>query len=120
MLGEDVALVTTPDAKWGLRGPGGRERPVLGVGSVTLPPLPQPGRWVLEKNGEPVDELWVMPLDPRESDLRTRGPWEVEASAAPSLAALAGGAPRAWWPVLVMLALVLVDFWLTARARRPA
>jgi hypothetical protein len=120
MLGEDVALVTTPDAKWVLRGPGQRERPVLGVGSVTLPPLPQPGRWVLEKNGEPVDELWVMPLDPRESDLRTRGPWEVEASAAPSLAALAGGAPRAWWPVLVMLALLLVDFWLTARARRPA
>ncbi len=119
MLGEDVALVTTPDAKWVLRGPGGRERPVLGVGAVTLPPLPEPGRWVLEKNGTAVDELLVLPLDPRESDLRTRGPWQVDATAAPSLASLAGGAPRAWWPVLVMLALVLADFWLTARARRP-
>jgi hypothetical protein len=120
MLGEEVAVVTMPDAKWVLRGPAKQERPVLGVGAVTMPPLPQPGRWVLEKNGERVDELVVLPLDPRESDLRTRGAWEVEATAPLRLASLGGDAPRAWWPVLLMLGLLLGDFWLTARARRPA
>jgi Aerotolerance regulator N-terminal/von Willebrand factor type A domain len=118
MLGEDVAVVTTSGASWSFRGPTKQVRPVLGVGQLTMPPLPQPGRWELLKDGAVVDELVVLPLDPRESDLRTRGAWEVEAAKPGALAALSSAAPRVWWPVLVMLALLVLDFWLTARTPR--
>ncbi len=118
MLGEDVAVVTTAGSSWSLRGPGKLERPVLGVGQLAMPPLPRPGPWELLKDGKPFDELVVLPLDPRESDLRTRGAWEVEAAKPGALAALSSSAPHVWWPVLVVLALLLADFWLTARVPR--
>ena len=115
MLGEDVPVVTTPGKTWLVKGPGGDERPVLGVGALTLPAMPAPGRWELTADGEPFDALEVLPLDPRESDLRGLGPWEVNASAGAAVASFATATPRAFWPLAVLLALLLLDFWLTAR-----
>jgi hypothetical protein len=123
MLGEDVPVVTTPGSTWQVRQPGGEERAVLGVGAVTLPALAAPGGWELLKDGERFDTLEVLPLDPRESDLRTRGAWEVRATRGGSLASRAGATPRPPWPLGVLLVLLAVDFWLTARtsgSRWPA
>lgn len=114
-LGEAVPVVLAPGKKHFLVGPDGGKRPVLGKGAVSLPPLPAPGRWVLERDGEPVDALVVLPLDARESDLRTRGRFESGAALQPALAALGMERPRAWWPIAVVLLLLLADFWLTAR-----
>lgn len=115
MLGEDIPVTTAPGAKYLLKGPGGLERPVLGVGPVTLPAAPVPGRWALVRDGEEVDALEVLPLDPRESDLRTRGPYSVKASAQEGLASIALKQPRSLWPLVALLVLLLVDYWLTAR-----
>jgi len=120
MLGEDVPVVTSAGAVWALKGPSGEERAVLGVGSLTVAPLSAPGRWELLKDGKPVDALEVLPLDPRESDLRTRGPYEVDAARGEALASLALAHPRPWWPLALVLALMLLDYWLTARTPRPA
>lgn len=120
MLGEDVPVVTTPGKTWLVKGPGGDERPVLGVGALTLPALPAPGHWELLSDGELFDALEVLPLDPRESDLRTRGAWEVHAAQSTGVASLATVTPRAFWPLAVLLALLLLDFWLTARVPKSA
>ena len=85
MLGEDTPLVASPGSTWELEAPDGQSRPVMGSGVLTLPPLSAAGRWKLKKDGEPFDALVVLPLDPRESDLRTRGAWEVIARAAAGL-----------------------------------
>jgi hypothetical protein len=115
MLGEDVVVTITPGARYVLKGPSGVERSVLGVGPVTLPAPPSPGRWTLLRDGQEVDALEVLPLDPRESDLHTRGPYAVKAAVGEGLASLALRRPRSSWWLLAMLALLLVDFWLTAR-----
>ncbi len=116
-LGEEVPVVTTPGPTWSLEGPKGAARPVLGVGSLALPALSPPGRWTLLRDGKPFDTLEVLAMDARESDLRTRGPWSVDAATQGSLAALSSSRPRAWPALAVMLALLLIDFWLTARRR---
>jgi hypothetical protein len=85
---------------------------------LTLPPLPSAGQWTLEKDGERFDSLVVMPLDPRESDLRDRGAWEVVPNETQTFASLATAHPRPWWPLLAVLVLVLADFWLTAAPRK--
>ncbi|MFO0601262.1 MAG: VWA domain-containing protein [Myxococcaceae bacterium] len=118
MLGEDTPLVASSGSKWELKGPRDERRTVIGSGVLTLPPLPASGRWVLEKDGEKFDELVVLPLDPRESDLRTRGAWEVVPKQERAFASLATTRPRPWWPLALVLLLVLVDFWLTAAPRR--
>ncbi len=120
MLGEDVPVVTEAGAKWSLKGPDGKERAVLGAGAVSLPALPTPGRWALLKDGKEVDALAVLPLDPRESDLRTRGAFVQEATADAGTLTTGLSRPRPMWPVVLLLLLLLVDFWLTAReARAP-
>lgn len=118
MLGEDVPVTTTAGATWRLEGPQGRKRPILAVGTLTLPPLEVPGRWRLLKDGEEVDALAVLPIDPRESDLRDRGPYEVKAQAEERVAGLFGERPRPWWPLLALLVLLALDFWVTAREAR--
>lgn len=118
MLGEDTPLVASPGSTWELIAPDGQSRPVIGSGVLTLPPLNASGRWKLEKDGEPFDALVVLPLDPRESDLRTRGAWEVIPERPQTFASFATAHPRPWWPILMVLALVLLDFWLTAAPRR--
>ena len=118
MLGEETPLVTSAGSTWELIAPDGQTRPVIGSGVLTLPPLPAAGQWKLEKTGKPFDALVVLPLDPRESDLRTRGAWEVVPARPQAFASFATARPRPWWPLLVVLMLVLLDFWLTAAPRR--
>lgn len=118
MLGEDVPLVAAAGSRWTLRGPDGARRPVIGAGVLTLPPLPLAGTWTLEQDGEAFDAAVVLPLDARESDLRTRGPWAVQAATPRALASFATTQPRPWWPLVLLLALVLADLWLTAAPRR--
>ena len=118
MLGEDTPLVASPGATWELVSPDGQTRPVMGSGVLTLPALPAAGQWKLQKDGKPFDALVVLPLDPRESDLRTRGAWEIIPDKPQAFASFATVHPRPWWPLLVVLALVLLDFWLTASPRR--
>jgi len=117
MLGEDTPVVASAGSTWELEGPLGT-RPVMGSGVLTLPPLAAPGAWTLSKDGTPFDSVVVLPLDPRESDLRDRGPWEVAPAKPQAFAAFATGSPRPWWPLVVILSLVLLDFWLTAAPRR--
>ena len=113
-LGESLEVVTRPGARYTLVGPEG-ERPLFGAGALSLPPPAQPGTYVLEREGTPVDTLRVLPLDARESDLRERGAGERPAQAAEDEDA--GGAPegRARWPLVVLLAALLADFHLTRR-----
>ncbi len=118
MLGEDVPVVTEGAAKWSLKGPDGRDRPVLGSGPVMLPALPTPGRWELLKDGKAIDALVVLPLDPRESDLRTRGPFLQEATADAGTLTTGLTRLRPLWPIALLLLLLLADFWLTAREGR--
>ena len=118
MLGEDTPLVASSGSTWELISPSGESRHVMGSGVLTLPPLNASGEWKLEKDGTVVDSLVVLPLDPRESDLRTRGAWEVVPERPRSFANFATTHPRPWWPMLVVLVLVLLDFWLTAAPRR--
>lgn len=120
MLGEDVPVVTEPGAKWSLVGPDGKARPILGAGAVTLPPLTLPGRWALHKDGKEFDALAVLPLDPRESDLRSRGPYDVEPSGEAGVLTTGLSRPRPLWPIALLLLLLLADFWLTVRESRPA
>ncbi len=93
MLGEEIPVTTAPGARYVLQGPKGVERPVLGVGPVTLPAAASPGEWKLLREGKPTDALVVLPLDPRESDLRTRGPYEVKAAATEGVALTRAAAP---------------------------
>jgi hypothetical protein len=116
-VGEDVALVTSAGASWALEGPDGASRPVLGVGPLSVPPLSPAGTWRLTKDGATFDSVEVLALDARESDLRTRGAWSVDAAKTDALASLSGGRPRAWAWVVVVLGAMLVDYWLTARRR---
>lgn len=116
-VGEDVTVVTSAGANWALEGPQGVSRPVLGVGTLNVPPLSPPGSWRLLRDGKTFDTLEVLALDAHESDLRTRGPWSVDAAKSDALASLSADRPRAWAWLVVVLALMLADYWLTARRR---
>jgi hypothetical protein len=120
MLGEEVPVVTEAGARWALKGPDGSERAILGSGAVRLPALSAPGRWALLKDGKEVDALAVLPIDPRESDLRTRGPFEVEPTAGSATLTSALSRARPLWPVGLLLVLLMIDFWLTAREARSS
>lgn len=117
VLGEQVPLVVAPGVSWALRGPGG-EKPILGTGELTLPAPSEPGRYELLRDGEEVDALQVLAIDPRESDLRALGEGVREASAGEISITRAAGYERAPWPLLLLLALLLADFALTARGAR--
>ncbi|WNG61192.1 VWA domain-containing protein [Archangium gephyra] len=113
-LGETLAVVTRPGARYALEGPEGT-RPLFGAGALSLPPPAVPGRYALERDGEPVDAVEVLPLDARESDLRGRGEGDRPAQAEGDDEA-GGAAPgRARWPLLVLLAALIADFHITRR-----
>ncbi len=119
MLGEEVTVVTGPGASWALRHDDGTVQTILGVGAVTRSPLPKAGHWALLQDGTPVDGLEVLALDPMESDLRTRGPFELAPNrAAPMLASLGVAHERPWWALAALLLLLLADFALTSTERR--
>ena len=113
-LGEPLAVVTVAGARYTLEGPGG-DKPLFGAGVLALPPPAVPGRYVLEREGEPVDAVEVLALDARESDLRGRGEGDrpAESEGEDSDGAPASG--RARWPLVVLLAALLADFHLTRR-----
>jgi hypothetical protein len=69
---------------------------------------------VLERDGEPVDSVEVLPLDPRESDLRGRGEGERPATEGGEDEGEASH-ERSRWPLLVLLGALLADFRLTRR-----
>jgi len=113
-LGEPLPVVTQPGARYTLEGPLG-ERPIFGAGTVTLPAPPVPGRYTLERDGEPVDVTEVLALDARESDLRARSSGEREAEAEEKDEGSTGSSGRARWPLLVLLGALLADFYVTRR-----
>ncbi len=113
-LGEPLPLVTRPGERYTLEGPQG-SRPVFGAGALSLPPPPVPGRYTLERGGDAVDTAEVLSLDARESDLRGRGPFEKAAEAQGEEERGAAAPGRARWPLLVLLAALLVDFYVTRR-----
>ena len=113
-LGETLAVVTRPGARYALEGPEGA-RPLFGAGALSLPPPAVPGRYSLERDGDPVDAVEVLPLDARESDLRGRGEGDRPAQTEGDDDA-GGTAPgRARWPLLVLLAALMADFHITRR-----
>jgi hypothetical protein len=112
-LGEPLQVVTEAGARYTLEGPEG-SRPLVGAGALALPPPAMPGRYVLERDGEPVDSVEVLPLDPRESDLRGRGEGERPATEGGEDEGEASH-ERSRWPLLVLLSALLADFRLTRR-----
>jgi hypothetical protein len=113
-LGEPLPVVTQPGARYTLEGPLG-EKPVFGAGALTLAAPLVPGRYTLERDGEPVDVTEVLALDARESDLRGRTSGEREAQAEETDEGSTGSPGRARWPLLVLLGALLADFYVTRR-----
>jgi hypothetical protein len=114
-LGEALPVATEAGARYALSGPSGR-RPVFGAGALSLPAPARPGRYVLEREGKDVDSVEVLPLDARESDLRGRGRADVPAKEAGEDAGDARGHERSRWPLVVLLAALLADFYVTRKA----
>ncbi|MCP3139207.1 BatA domain-containing protein [Pyxidicoccus xibeiensis] len=113
-LGEPLPVVTVPGARYTLVGPGG-SRPVFGAGAVSLPPPAGPGRYALEREGEEVDAAEVLALDARESDLRGRGSVDVPARESGEEDERGSAPGRARWPLVLLLAALVADFYVTRR-----
>jgi hypothetical protein len=114
-LGEPLGVVTRAGARYTLEGPES-ERPLVGAGALSLPAPESPGRYTLVREGEPVDAVEVLPLDARESDLRGRGAGDRPASEGRhNDAGRAASEGRERWPLWVLLAALLADFFLTRR-----
>ena len=113
-LGEPLPVVMQPGAHYTLEGPLG-DKPVFGAGALTLPAPLVPGRYTLERDGEPVDVTEVLALDARESDLRGRSSGEREPEVEEKDDASTGSTGRARWPLVVLLGALLADFYVTRR-----
>ncbi|RKH06856.1 hypothetical protein D7X74_33425 [Corallococcus sp. CA047B] len=113
-LGEALPVVTEAGARYALVGPSGR-KPVFGAGALSLSAPTSPGRYALERDGTEVDSLEVLALDARESDLRGRGSVDVPAKEAGEDAAGGGAQERARWPLVILLAALLADFYVTRK-----
>ncbi|MFP2911491.1 hypothetical protein ACLESD_41990, partial [Pyxidicoccus sp. 3LFB2] len=73
-----------------------------------------PGHYVLEREGDAVDTAEVLALDARESDLRGRGSADVPARESGDDEER--GAPgRSRWPLVLLLAALVADFYVTRR-----
>lgn len=112
VLGEELPIVAVAGAKHALRGPGG-ERPLFGAGLLRVAPPSEPGRFELVRDGEVVDALEVLAVDPRESDLRTRSEGLHEATEG-AVSSRTATHERAPWALIALLALLMIDFALTA------
>jgi len=114
LLGEPLPVVTLAGARYTLSGSGTR-RPVFGAGEVSLPPPAVPGTYVLERDGDVVDTAQVLALDARESDLRGRGSVDLPARTAGADDTRSDGPGRARWPLVLLLAALVTDFYLTRK-----
>ncbi|MFT3840012.1 MAG: BatA and WFA domain-containing protein [Myxococcaceae bacterium] len=114
MLGEPAEVVTAAGARYAMVAPSGTKKPLFGAGAARIP-LAEAGEWKLLADGDVVDALAVLPLDARESDLSARGPYEVHATALAGLVEFGAERPRPRWMLALLLLLLLVDFWVTAR-----
>jgi hypothetical protein len=112
MLGEEADVVIDAQGPYELESPSGTKRPLFGASAARLP-VGEAGEWKMSRDGRPVDALVVLPLDGRESDLSTRGKYEVQARA-PAGSALGAESPRPRWLLGLLLVLLLVDAWITA------
>ena len=115
-LDEELAVNVEPGPKWVLRGPG-TELPLRGSGTLRLPAPGAPGRYQLLRDGKVQDELEVLPIDRRESDLRDRASGRV-ASPLP-VGRIAADRPRSAAPLLLLVLLLCLDWVVTARAAGP-
>jgi hypothetical protein len=113
MLGEEADIVTDPSGRYQLESPSGTKTTLFGKAATRLP-VEEPGEWRMTKDGQLLDTLSVLPLDSRESDLSTRGKYEVEARARAGYGAAAVEPPRPRWLLGLLALLLLVDFWLTS------
>jgi hypothetical protein len=121
MLGEDADVVTDPAGRYELESPSGAKTPLFAKAAARLP-VEEPGEWRLTKDGRPLDTVTVLALDSRESDLSTRGKYQLEARARAGFGAAAVEPPRPRWLLGLLAVLLLVDFWITASPvvdRRP-
>jgi hypothetical protein len=94
--------------------PSGAKKALFGTGAARIA-LTEAGEWKLLADGEAVDMLAVLPLDARESDLSSRGPYEVHGAASAGLVEFGAERPRPRWMLALLLLLLLADFGLTAR-----
>jgi hypothetical protein len=113
MLGEEADIVTEPGAHYELESPLGTKTALFGKAATRLP-VEDAGTWRMTKDGRLLDTLSVLALDSRESDLSTRGAYEVRARAPAGYGAAATEPPRPRWLLGLFAALVLIDFWITA------
>ncbi len=117
-LDEDLAAAIAPGARWTLAGPGA-ELPLRGRGSLRLPAPGAPGTYRLLRDGQVQDELEVLPVDRRESDLRDRA-----TGVAPSplpVGRIASDRARSPLPLLLLAVLLCLDWLVTGRrAGAPA
>jgi hypothetical protein len=110
--GESAAL-TLGDGTWTLTGED-QTRTLAGtLESLTL----APGGYALLHDGQALDTLQVNAIDAGESDLRTRGSGARAASERIASSALLPP-DRSAWPLLLMIAALLVDYALAAPGRR--
>lgn len=118
-LDEEPIANVDAAAAWSLEGPRGT-LPLRGAGALRLPAPGVPGRYRLLADGARADELEVLPVDRRESDLRGRGPGRAPSGIA--VGRVGGERPRSAWPLLLLAALLCADWVVTARvsgARAP-
>ena len=118
MLGEEVPLTVSSGATWQLKLADGTQKPILGTGQLTLPAPSRPGALVLMRDSKPIDTAMVLAIEPRESDLQTRGPFSNAAPVATQKVESLQERPRSLWPIVVMMVLLMGSLFITAR--RPA
>ncbi len=96
-----------------LRSPDGVESRLSFTGPFSLGPLALPGRHELLRDGAVAGALEVLPIAPAESDLSTRAAGVAPRTAATAARREPPGRPS--WLLVVMLLLLLADFWVTGR-----
>ncbi|MBI5545676.1 MAG: BatA domain-containing protein [Deltaproteobacteria bacterium] len=112
-LDEELTVNIVPGALWTLEGPA-TEQALRGEGTLRLPAPAAPGRYRLKRDGRVADELEVLPIDRRESDLRDRSARRVPSPL--PVGRIAADRPRSSVPLLLLVALLCLDWVVTSRA----
>jgi hypothetical protein len=112
-LDEEIVANLEGQGRWTLKGPTS-DLPLRGLGTLRLAAPGVPGHYRLLRDGELIDELEVMPIDRRESDLRERASGKV-ASSWP-VGRVFAERPRSAIPLLLLALMLCLDWMVTARA----